>query len=179
MAPARRLTYTPAAKAFHWLTVALIAAQLAIGWLMPDVHRGPPVTGTQLHMSVGFLILAVILVRFAWRLVAGAPAMEPGVPAWQGLAAHALHLGLYVLIAFFVITGWSFVSYMGWPITFFWLFPMPALFAKGSAVAHTLAHLHGIMVWVLLTALALHVLAALHHHFIVKDRTLLRMLPGG
>ncbi len=178
MEPERRLTYSPAAKFFHWLTLALIATQYAIGWLMPDVHRGPPVVWTNLHMSVGFLILLTILLRFVWRGAVGVPHMEPGVPAWQGLAAHALHLGLYVIVVFFVFTGWAMVSYHGWPITFFWLFPMPALWAKGDATARAFAHLHGTMVWVLLGAVALHVLAALYHHIFLKDRTLLRMLPG-
>ena len=177
MQPERRLTYSPAAKTFHWLTLGLLTIQYAIGWLMPDVHRGPPVMWTELHMSFGFLILFTIILRFGWRGAVGIPQWEPGMPAWQGVAAHGLHLGLYALIVFFVFTGWAFVSYQGWPISFFWLFPMPALWPKGDATARIFAHLHGTMVWILLGAVVIHVLAALYHHFVMKDRTLIRMLP--
>ncbi len=37
-----RLQYGTTAKALHWDMVALLVTQYAIGWLMPDVHGGPP-----------------------------------------------------------------------------------------------------------------------------------------
>ena len=36
-----RLQYGTTAKVFHWLIVALLLVQYLIGWLMPDIHRGP------------------------------------------------------------------------------------------------------------------------------------------
>jgi uncharacterized caspase-like protein len=35
-----QLQYGATAKGFHWLVVGLLVPQYAIGWLMPDIHRG-------------------------------------------------------------------------------------------------------------------------------------------
>ena len=63
-----RLQYGATAKVFHWLIVALLLLQYLIGWLMPDVHAGPPGAPMTFHVSFGIVILALIVLRFAWRL---------------------------------------------------------------------------------------------------------------
>ena len=64
-----RLQYGTTAKVFHWLIVALLLVQYLIGWLMPDLHRGmSPGAPMTFHVSLGIVILALILLRFTWRL---------------------------------------------------------------------------------------------------------------
>ena len=49
--PAR---YDTVARLLHWLIVALVIAQYAIGWTMPDVHRDTqPVGLIAAHLLVG------------------------------------------------------------------------------------------------------------------------------
>lgn len=177
MDTSRRQTYSPAAKALHWLIVLLMVIQFPIGWLMPDVHRGPPVETTEIHMSFGLLILALIVIQFIRRMMFGTPALVPGLPAWQRVAAQTMHLGLYALLVFFTFTGWCFASFFGWPIRFFGLFPIPGILPKGTPIARTFGELHQVVVWIVLIAIAGHIAAALWHHFVDKDRTLIRMLP--
>ena len=62
-----RLLYGTTAKTFHWLVVALLRIQFPIGWLMPDVHAGPPGDAMILHVSFGITILALIVLRLIWR----------------------------------------------------------------------------------------------------------------
>ncbi len=178
MDSARRLSFSPAAKTLHWLIVLLMVIQFPIGWLMADVHRGPPVESTEIHMSFGLLILTLVLIQFVRRIVFGVPPFEPGLPGWQRVAATTMHWGLYVLLVFFMITGWCFASYFGWPITFFGLFPIPGILPKGLPIGRTLGELHQFIVWLVLAAIVGHIVAALWHHFVDKDRTLIRMLPG-
>ena len=45
-----RLQYGTTAKALHWLVVALLLVQYLIGWLMPDVHAGPPGAPMTFHV---------------------------------------------------------------------------------------------------------------------------------
>ena len=53
--------YDAVAKFFHWLTVALLLAQYAVGWIMPSIKRGmQPENLMNLHMSLGMVILAVV-----------------------------------------------------------------------------------------------------------------------
>jgi cytochrome b561 len=63
-----RLHYGTPAKVLHWVVAALLAVQFSIGWLMPDVHAGPPGRAITLHISFGVTILAVILLRLLWRV---------------------------------------------------------------------------------------------------------------
>ena len=172
-----RLIYSPAAKFFHWLTVLLIAAQITLGWTMPGAHRGmPPTLLNDLHMTIGFTLLAVIVLRFAWRSAYGVPEFEAGTPLWQARAANAMHLSLYVLVLVFIMTGWANATFHKWPIRILWVIPVPPLFPQ-LALVRTIGHLHNILVWVLLALVAGHITAALWHHVVMRDRTLRRMLP--
>jgi len=101
----RPATYSPVAKSLHWLVVILIAAQLALGWLMPGARRTtPPDVLNNWHMSIGIVILTVIVIRALWRTFMGTPAPEPG-PHWQIAAAEAAHLLLYVLVFALLFSG--------------------------------------------------------------------------
>ena len=82
-----RLHYGTTAKVLHWLIVALLVVQYLIGWLMPDVHRGPPGVPMVLHMSFGFTILVLIVLRFMWRLTHPV-APESSLPPWQRLSSE-------------------------------------------------------------------------------------------
>lgn len=174
-----RQSYDSGAKILHWLTVALMIVQFAIGWTMPDIRRGmQPERLMNLHLSVGIVIALVILLRLAWRLVRGAPAPVPGLPGWQKRGAEAVHWLLYGLLFAMVFTGWSFASQRGWTITLFGAVPVPPLFPEGSPLGHAIGELHGTLVWALLIAIGLHVAAALAHQFLFRDRVMQRMLPG-
>jgi cytochrome b561 len=170
--------YSPVAKGFHWLTVALLVVQFLLGWIMPDIRRDmQPESLMNLHLSVGTLILFAAVARLAWRLFHGVPAPEAGLPAWQERTAQLLHLLLYVLLFAMIVTGWSYASMRGWPVTVFGLVALPALVAKDSAIGHTIGQLHGTLSWVLLGAIGLHVAAALAHLLFWRDRVMQRMLP--
>lgn len=85
---------------------------------------------------------------------------------------------LYVLIIAMTVLGWAGMSYRGWTVMLFGAIPLPPLAAKGTEWAHTAGDVHNFLVYVLLAFIALHVAGALYHYFIVRDRTLQRMLPG-
>jgi cytochrome b561 len=170
--------YGPAAKLFHWLTVALLAAQFTLGWVMPDIRRGMhPERLMNLHLSMGLLVLALMTARAAWRVVRGAPPPEASLPAWQRIASELVHGALYLLVFAMTLSGWFFASMRGWEITLFGAFPVPRLVDEGSRLGRLLGGLHGTLVWVLLAAIGLHVAAALAHALIFRDRVLQRMLP--
>ena len=72
--------YGAVAKSLHWLVVALVTAQFALGWTMPHIGRNTlPVGLIFWHGSIGMLLLAVVLVGLAWRF-AHPVALLGGVP---------------------------------------------------------------------------------------------------
>src|SRR3954464_15204213 len=160
-----RLQYGTPAKVLHWLVAALLLVQYLIGWLMPDVHRGPPRLAMTFHISFGILILTLIVLRFAWRL-AHPVAPESSLPPWQRLSSEAVHWLLYALVLATTVTGWLFASYRGWAISFFYLAPMPMLASENAAAGKAFDGLHQAMEWTLLVVIGIHVAAAVAHMFI-------------
>ena len=64
-----QLEYGRTTKVLHWTVVALLVTQYLIGWLMPNIRRNmSPGVAMTWHVSIGSVILALIVVRFAWRL---------------------------------------------------------------------------------------------------------------
>jgi cytochrome b561 len=171
------LQYGTTAKVFHWLIVALLLVQYAIGWLMPDIHRGDkPGAAMTFHISFGILILVLIVLRFAWRLTHPV-APESSLPRWQRLSSEGVHWLLYVLVLLATLTGWLFASFRGWTISFFFLAPMPMLASDNAAAGKAIDGLHQAMGWALLVLIGIHVVSALAHIFIYRDRIMQRMLP--
>jgi len=173
-----RLQYDTAAKVFHWLVVALLLVQYLIGWLMPDIHRGDkPGAAMTFHVSFGIVILALIILRFAWRLTHPV-APEGSLPPWQRLTSGAVHWTLYALVLATTLTGWLFASFRGWSLSFFYLVPLPMLASNNAAAGETIDGWHQAMEWTLLVLIGIHVAAAIVHVFIYRDRIMQRMLPG-
>jgi len=173
-----RSQYGTTAKAFHWLIVALLVVQYPIGWLMPDIHRGmKPGVGMTLHISFGMLVVALIFLRFAWRLTHPV-SPESSLPPWQRLSSEAVHWLLYLLVLATTFTGWLFASFRGWSVSFFYVFPLPMLASDNAAAGRAIDGLHQAAEWSLLILIGIHVAAALVHRFIYRDGVMDRMLPG-
>lgn len=165
----------------HWLTVLLVLGLLMVGLVMQEL----PTSRTKmdvyaLHKSVGLTVMALTLLRLAWRLFAGTPAPVAGTPRWQALVAQLTHGALYVVLLAMALSGWLYHSASGIPVKLMWfgLFEVPELSGRDEGVADFAVAAHG-WLWVVLLALVLlHAGAALKHHYFDRDATLARMLPG-
>jgi cytochrome b561 len=171
-----QLQYGTTAKVFHWLIVALLAVQYPIGWLMPDLHRDMKPGGPMmLHVSFGLTILALIVVRFVWRLTHPV-APENSLAGWQRLSSEGVHWLLYLLVFATTLTGWMFASFRGWAMSYFGLLPFPMLAPANSAYNRVIEGWHQAAEWSLLIVIVLHVTTALVHRFIYRDGIMQRML---
>jgi cytochrome b561 len=176
--PIQQLTYGTLAKVLHWAIVALIAIQLAIGWLMPDIKRGmTPGSPMSVHISVGITILVLTVLRLIWR-VTHPVSPESYLPDWQRLSSELVHWLLYLVVLATTLSGWLFESARGWSISLYGIVPLPRLVEKGSRIGYTFGELHPTLVWVLITLVSSHILAAFVHLFIYRDRVMQRMMPG-
>ncbi|HZQ11747.1 MAG TPA: cytochrome b [Pseudolabrys sp.] len=173
-------SYTSTAKFLHWLILALLVVQFAVAWSMPHIGRNTPVTTLiSLHFTLGIVILAVALVRLAWRAAQGEPEPEDGLPPWQTASARIVHWLLYLLLLALPLLGWINASWRGMPVVMAGL-ELPKLVATRAPGWGWTGDVHEVLSnYVLLALVGLHVAAALYHHFIRGDRVLQRMLPGG
>jgi len=169
--------YGTASKSLHWLIAALLLAQFPLGWLMPDIRRGMmPGTPMMVHVSIGTVIFALIILRLVWRLTHPV-APDTALPAWQRTASGAVHWLLYVLVLATTLSGWFYVSMRGWTIDVFGLLRLPGLVEQGSQLGRSLGRLHEGLTAALAVLVGLHVGAALVHLFVYRDRIMQRMLP--
>lgn len=174
--PAR---YSRLSISLHWLMLLVIAATYACIELRELFPRGsdPREALKTWHFMLGLSVLLLVLVRIVARFVAPAPPIVPVPPAWQQLLAKLVHLALYLLMLGMPIAGWLILSAEGEPVPFFGL-ELPALVAKSKDLAETIENLHETVGQIGYFLIGAHALAALFHHYIVRDNTLRRMLPG-
>src|SRR6185437_9378326 len=173
-----RLHYGTTANVFHWLIVALLSVQYPLGWLMPDIHRGmKPGDAMTWHISIGIVILSLIVLRLAWRLTHPV-APESSLAPWQRVTSEAVHWLLYILVLATTISGWLFASFRGWSISFFFLTPLPMLGSENPSAIRLINHWHQKFECALLILIGLHVVAALTHLVVYRNRVMQRMLPG-
>jgi cytochrome b561 len=176
------LVYSPTARRFHWLTVAVVAVQIPLGLYM--VWRGNQTNFDDatarlydLHKLLGFSLLWLMVARLAYRFRHGAPPDEPTLEWWHKAASHLTHWGIYGLLLVIPLLGWVGVSLYG-ARTVFGLVTLPPLAPQDQDASVLVFQIHYYAALLLLAAIAAHVSAAIYHHFIRKDGVLRRMLPG-
>ena len=175
-------TYSATARFFHWLTVLLILITFPIGFIMTERGEAGIWDATtnflySSHKSLGVLILTVIALRLIYRVFNGAPPDEPTLKGLQRVAAHTAHWSLYALLIAIPIVGWTATS-MFPALDVFGLVKLPALASPNKAMAEQLFEVHDVLGKILLIIVAIHVAAALMHHFILRDGVLRRMWPA-
>lgn len=177
--PTPPATYGAAAIALHWFTLLLIACVYAAIELREFFPKGSDIREgfKTWHFMLGLLLLVVVLVRLVVRIAGSTPPITPAPPRLQMLAGRAVHIALYALMLGMPLAGWTILSAAGKPVPFFGL-ELPALVAPDKALAGRIKDLHETAGSVGYWLIGLHAAAALFHHYLMKDDTLRRMLPG-
>lgn len=179
--------YGAVAIALHWAIAIAIIGLLVLGTVMVRVTPGSSLQFElyQLHKSLGITVLLLSAVRLIWRLTHPAPPLPANLRPWEAALARSTHVGFYILMLVLPLSGWMMVSASVWnfPTVIFGLFTLPHLPMLGTLpdkkpVEDALKEIHEWLAIGTLALLLLHVAGALKHHFILKDDTLERMLPG-
>ncbi|WP_034157419.1 cytochrome b [Sphingomonas sp. ERG5] len=175
---ARTDRYGRGAIALHWTLAVLLIVNLALALLHESLFDG--VKGIiPLHKSIGMTVLVLTVARIAWRLAHRPPRLPAEIAGWERSAAHAVHFGFYALMLALPLTGWAMVSNAKVlrPLNWFGLFDIPYL-PVSKAIAGAARNSHEPLGLLMLALILLHILAALRHHFVLRDGILARMLPG-
>ncbi len=170
--------YSSASIAMHWLMFLLLAGVYICIELHEVYPKGsdPREALKKWHFTLGLSVFALVWLRLVFRLAHKTPAIVPPPPPWQSLLAKVVHVALYALMIGMPIGGWLMLSAAGKPVPF-WGLELPALISENEATAKWIKNIHETVGEVGLYLIGLHTLAALYHHYVQKDDTLVRMLP--
>lgn len=178
------------AKTLHWLTAILfLGSYISVYYRHWFTEAKTPEnwTALQLHLSFGVSIGVIVVLRLIWRIMNEYPKEEPGTVI-EHQAARWGHRLLYLMMIVMPITG-----YIGTGVAtdYFFVFEIPK-FQDTYMYPLLVEHMLGIdfetfeepidffhkdimgawLVWILIAG---HIVAALYHHFVKKDRTLKKM----
>lgn len=167
--------YHPMLVTLHWLLALIILFALGMGMFsLKEIANSSPdkVFALRGHMIAGILILAFTLVRLVVRITTSRPAPATTGNAFLDRIATITHYALYALVILMGASGIAMSVQAG----------LPAIVFGGSRAAlpetfaiYTPRLAHGLIAKLLLALAALHILAALYHHFVLKDGLLSRM----
>jgi cytochrome b561 len=130
-----------------------------------------------MHKATGVVVLFFVSLRILWRLINIVPALPKTMPSWQALGYKIGITAMYLLMLSMPISGLLAGLYNGRDLSVYGLFTIYA-FEKNEQISYLAWNLHGIGAWAFVIFITMHSLVALYHHFIDKDRLLLRMIKG-
>lgn len=162
----------------HWLVAVLVFAMFALGLWMTGLTYYDPwyQKAPALHKGTGVFLFALVAVRLAWRLATPQPRALTSHARWELRLATAVHTLLYVLLLAVMVAGYLISTADGRPLEVFGLFAIPATVSGLEQQEDIAGAVHLALAWTLVGLALFHGAAALKHHYLDRDRTLLRML---
>lgn len=162
--------------AAHWLSALAVSLAFGLVWVreaLDDDALGPLLLAW--HRQLGLLVLLLLAVRLIARRRQSQQALVlPPLLHWASQATQWL---FYLLLLAMPLLGWAMTSAQGHALQLFNLVPLPPLLSVNPDLADSLQEWHEFGASCLLSLIALHVLAALWHHWMRRDGVLASMLP--
>ncbi len=169
-------------KTLHWTVAALIISIMVVGIfaakiLTYDNIAVRPLWGWLMnqHKALGCIVLGLVFIRAVWTLLYPRPALPASASRLHRRVAATSAVSLYSLMLAVPIAGIGMTLYAHKGFKFFGLFEFYGPIARDMAVEEKFKLAHQISAYTLLGLLAVHISAALMHHFLLRDDVLRRM----
>lgn len=169
---------------FHWLSAILVFIALLAG-IYAVYYAGccsfARTSTFLLHAYAGLSVLGLVVVRLVFRALFAWPhAKKKFIPG--AIVASVIHWLLYLMMVMIPLTGWIVASGMGCCVYVPGLPNVNELSLGMSDInmpdVGAAYQVHVFMAWIIIALISLHVAASLFYHFVLKNDTLKRMLPG-
>jgi cytochrome b561 len=171
--------YGAIAQSLHWLTVVLVAVAWTLGTFDDVLPKGAArAVGLFVHISAGVAILVALAARVLWRMADPPPQPVPtALGVLVATAGRITHYALYALLIAVPIAGIVLQFARGNALPLFGLAEIPSPWAADRTYARSVKAMHEVLANALAILAVFHAAAALVHHWVFRDRTLVRMLP--
>lgn len=173
-------TYSTVDRVNHWLVALAVIGLLVAGWTLylDALDREAAGNLRDMHKAIGVCVLAFGIWRVGYRLLNGFPEGVGNVPSWQAMSARIAHYILLAGILVMPLSGLARGYFAGRGTDVFGLFSIPGAAVENEALSDLGSAVHFYAGVLVTLVLALHVLAALKHHFVDRDATLVRIMSG-
>ncbi len=173
-----RDSYGLIARILHWLIFILVAGMLVGGFSLSYLpSNGIKSFVISIHKSIGVIILLLMIARLSWRFYNPLP-RDLGENLVLNYVAHVLHIVLYILLFLQPLVGILMSQAHGYPVSVFGIFELPQIMWKSELLANFFNRVHTVIGVLLTVSISIHAAAALKHHYIDRNRILIRMLKG-
>ncbi len=171
--------YGAVARTFHWATAVLVlfAFIYGPGGSEQRVYSAAGDFDRQLHETLGLCVFVLALLRLLWGTVDRRPEPPP-IARWMDVTSKGVQALLYGLLLALPVTSVAGAWLEGHPLTLLAGVKIAPLLDESHDLGKTLASIHGWLGDAIMWLAGLHAAAALFHHFVLKDRVLVSMLPG-
>lgn len=169
--------YSFGMRLMHWVTAGVMLFVIVAGILIGNKIEVYDKLYDH-HRAAGFLLLFIVAIRIAVKFFAKKPSPLPSsVTQWQRNLSEIVHHLLYAALIFQPLLGWYATNAWGVKkIPFFFGMHLPQIVEKDRELGNFLLDIHHKTGLLIAALVAVHIGAALYHHFIKKDRVLHRML---
>jgi cytochrome b561 len=165
----------------HWVGAAMIILLLGHGWWMTHFAPRPDrLAHYAWHAALGYDLLALLILRLLWRWMNPVPTLPVDLKPWEQRAATWSHIALYLLMFLCTVVGWALAGTSRGELNkdVFGL-PIPFIYTSQDRGMHLLLEdTHKILAYLLAALVAVHMVAALRHHFVKRNDVLRRMTIG-
>jgi cytochrome b561 len=169
--------YPVRTRILHWLTALLVFSALLVGFVMVN-SLGSYASLVSVHMTLGIVVLAIVVVRTANRFTHRTPPLPDTVGGFEHKLVIGSELSMYALLLAQPLVGWAMVSAEGRPVEVFGAFPLPRIAPAHADVFFGLRQTHSVLAYLLVIVIIAHVSAVLLHTLTLRDRMLSRMTFG-
>jgi cytochrome b561 len=171
--------YGAVTQTMHWVTVALVILAWLLGQFGDIFPKGAArAAGLFVHNTAGLAVVCILVLRLFWRLTDPPPPIEHTIlGAWLDRAGRLVHFVLYALLLAVPIIGIVLQFARGDALPIFGLAQIASPWGADRAFEHSVKEVHEVTANALVILAAFHAAAALVHHWVLRDRTLVRMLP--
>jgi len=169
-------------KLLHWSIFILVIIQFGLMYAREFLGEDSPynIQLILLHKSFGIIIFVCISLMIITHFIGQRPPYENNGnnDYYQNLLAKLVHFLLYACLFIMPIAGVFMTLLSGRPLSFFGYPIVPAHWmATNKPLAGMIDKAHVMSSYLVLALVGIHMVAALYHHFIRKDKVLIRMLP--
>ncbi|NVK41033.1 MAG: cytochrome b [Oceanospirillaceae bacterium] len=173
--------YGKLSKWLHWGMALMLIILISVGTYMTGLEKSDPsrlqIMG--IHKSFGVIFMQLAIIRLIWSRINGTPRLPDVLAGWERLLSRAVTSSLYFLMLAIPFSGFAMTNFAGFPVVLFDMIDMPILFNKNPKMAELAKQAHGVLVYLLITSIFMHIAGALKHRFLDAPEAdvLHRMLP--